>query len=344
MPTQITINSISGVSPYDVYLCDNPLTTCIWIDTIISSQLPYIFDVPSIMESQTSFNIKVIDDNNCTVIDSPATCPEYLGYDIVTGCFGVSVDFLVQLPEVLVGGVPCDNGNPSYGGNCPQATVQYSINSGSTTTTSVYSWKSANCGYTLAGCTCDPSKLELGLNLSSYSGQTFVTIDFLVTYPSTPPLVFTESITVDFSSCNPTPTPTPTYTPTKTSTPTPTGTNGTIIPVTSTPTPTVTPTNTFTPTNTNTPTVTPTNTKTPTPTPTPTETVPVVQCLSYSIQAFNATSGGTTFSFNGCCGNIGETSILRLSDDPEITICSTTEPTYTFGGSVCCPVACPSCT
>ena len=345
MPTQITISSITGATPYDIYLCDNPLTTCIWIDTIISSQLPYIFDVPSIMESQTSFNIKVVDNNNCTVIDSPATCPEYLGYDIVTECFGVSVDFLVKLPEVLVGGIPCQNGGagPSHLGNCPQATVQYSINSGSTTTTSVYSWKSANCGYTLAGCTCDPSKLEIGLNLSSYSGQTFVTIDFLVTYPSTPPLVFTETITVDFSPCNPTPTPTPTKTvtptptrtngavtptptPTKTVTPTPTGTNGTVIPITSTPTPT----------NTNTP--TPTNTKTPTPT--PTSTVPSIPCFGYTYQA---TADGAEISINGCCGSSG----ITLISAPSLgsgSFCSSSAPTFISGfAEFSNPVACPTC-
>lgn len=354
MPTQITINSISGVSPYDVYLCDNPLTTCIWIDTIISSQLPYVFDVPSIMESQTSFNIKVVDDNNCTVIDSPATCPEYLGYDIVTECFGVSVDFLVKLPEVLVGGIPCNNGKPSFGGNCPQATVQYSINSGSTTTGLVYSWKSANCGYTLAGCTCDPSKLEIGLNLSSYSGQTFVTIDFLVTYPSTPPLTFTETIIVDFSSCYPTPTPTPTKTvtptptgtngavtptptPTKTVTPTPTGTNGTVIPVTSTPTPTNTNTPTVTPTNTKTP--TPTNTKTPTPT--PTGTVPSTPCFGYTYQA---TADGATIVINGCCGSLGVTEIIA----PSLgfgSFCSSSTPTFSSGfAEFSNPTSCQSCT
>jgi len=254
MPTQITISSISGVSPYDVYLCDNPLTTCIWIDTIISSQLPYVFDVPSIMESQTIFNLKVIDDNNCQVI--------------------------------------------TYLGSSPTPTP--------TPTNTI---------------TPTPTKTVT---------PTPTRTNGAVTPTPTP----TKTVTPTPTGTNGAVTPTPT--PTKTVTPTPTGTNGTVIPVTSTPTPT----------NTNTPTVTPTNTKTPTPTPTPTPTgtVPVVQCLSYSIQAFNATSGGTTFSFNGCCGNIGETSILRLSDDPEITICSTTEPTYTFGGSVCCPVACPSCT
>jgi hypothetical protein len=82
-----------------------------------------------------------------------------------------------------------------------------------------------------------------------------------------------------------------------------------------------------------------------TPTPTPTGTVPVVQCLGYEINAYNATSGGTIFSFNGCCGNNGETSIHLYVDDPQpIVICSTTEPTQSGGGSVDPPEACPTCT
>ena len=70
MPTTITINGLSGTSPYDVYLCDNPVSTCIYIDTITSSSLPYDFDVPSIMESQNDFNLKIIDDNGCEVIEN----------------------------------------------------------------------------------------------------------------------------------------------------------------------------------------------------------------------------------------------------------------------------------
>ena len=174
MPTQITINSISGVSPYDVYLCDNPITTCIWIDTIISSQLPYIFDVPSILESQTIFNLKVIDNNNCQVIS------------------------------------------------------------------------------------------------------------YLDTISTTTP------------------------------TPTPTGTNGAV-------TPTPTPTKTVTPT--------PTMTNTPTPTST---SVPVVECLGYSIVA---TSDGAEYSIEGCCGNLGSTSIIAGPYDT-VPFCSISTPILISGGAV----------
>jgi hypothetical protein len=71
MPTQITINNLSGASPYDIYLCDNPITTCVYITT--TSTLPYVFDIPSIMESQTSFNLKMIDNNGCEVTQNLTT-------------------------------------------------------------------------------------------------------------------------------------------------------------------------------------------------------------------------------------------------------------------------------
>jgi uncharacterized delta-60 repeat protein len=66
MTTNILINNISGATPFNVYLCDPSNITCIYIDTIPSSSLPYEFPVPVIMGTQTSFNIKVVDNNGCT--------------------------------------------------------------------------------------------------------------------------------------------------------------------------------------------------------------------------------------------------------------------------------------
>jgi hypothetical protein len=65
MPIEINISSITGESPYNVYLCDNPVTFCIFIDTIIST--PYQFEVPSIMRNDNNFNLKVVDNNNSVV-------------------------------------------------------------------------------------------------------------------------------------------------------------------------------------------------------------------------------------------------------------------------------------
>ena len=63
MPIDITINNISGASPYNVYLCDNPISICIYINTITTT--PYLFEVPSIMNKDTDFNLKIVDNNGC---------------------------------------------------------------------------------------------------------------------------------------------------------------------------------------------------------------------------------------------------------------------------------------
>jgi hypothetical protein len=68
MPTNITINDITGTTPFDIYICDDPITTCVYIDTI--NTLPYTFVVPSILDGQLSYNLKVIDELNCTVIQN----------------------------------------------------------------------------------------------------------------------------------------------------------------------------------------------------------------------------------------------------------------------------------
>jgi|TARA_B110000908_G_scaffold170286_1_gene229421 hypothetical protein len=68
MPTTITINNISGATPYDVYVCSNPSSTCIYIDTI--TLIPYSFDVPSLIDGQPSYILKVIDDNDCIITET----------------------------------------------------------------------------------------------------------------------------------------------------------------------------------------------------------------------------------------------------------------------------------
>jgi hypothetical protein len=70
MPTNININNISGATPFNVYLCDEFNITCVYINTIPSSSLPYNFQVPSIMEGQLSFNLKVIDNNGCISVSN----------------------------------------------------------------------------------------------------------------------------------------------------------------------------------------------------------------------------------------------------------------------------------
>lgn len=65
MPTEITISSISGTTPFDVYICNDPITTCIYVDTISSA--PYTFNVPSLLNNQSSYNLRIIDNSGCKV-------------------------------------------------------------------------------------------------------------------------------------------------------------------------------------------------------------------------------------------------------------------------------------
>ena len=63
MPTTVTINDVTGTTPFYVYLCDNPIVTCIYIDEVNS--FPYNFNVPAPADSLSSYTIKIIDGDGC---------------------------------------------------------------------------------------------------------------------------------------------------------------------------------------------------------------------------------------------------------------------------------------
>jgi hypothetical protein len=67
MPTQVTINDITGATPFDVYICDDPITSCVYVDTINS--FPLVFNLPTIMDGQSSYTLKIVDDNGCTITE-----------------------------------------------------------------------------------------------------------------------------------------------------------------------------------------------------------------------------------------------------------------------------------
>ena len=48
MPTNITLSSVFGASPFDVYVCDTGFTACIYVDTVNFGDIPYTFDIPPI--------------------------------------------------------------------------------------------------------------------------------------------------------------------------------------------------------------------------------------------------------------------------------------------------------
>ena len=62
---QITVTNFIGLAPFDVYLCDPGFNSCIWITQ--STYVPVVFTVPSPYDLNTSFGVRIIDSNNCTV-------------------------------------------------------------------------------------------------------------------------------------------------------------------------------------------------------------------------------------------------------------------------------------
>lgn len=70
MPTNITINNVTGAQPFDIYVCDSPISTCIYVATINTVDIPYSFDIPPVYSTLTEFVVKVVDNNDCIVTDT----------------------------------------------------------------------------------------------------------------------------------------------------------------------------------------------------------------------------------------------------------------------------------
>ena len=63
MPNTLVINSITGTSPYDIYVCDATITYCFFVSTITSA--PYTFDIPFPLDDTTPIVLKIVDGNDC---------------------------------------------------------------------------------------------------------------------------------------------------------------------------------------------------------------------------------------------------------------------------------------
>ena len=67
MAIQATINNITGQTPFDIYVCQPTGDSCFYINTITALELPYVFDIPEPYNTGTSYMIKAIDFNNCSI-------------------------------------------------------------------------------------------------------------------------------------------------------------------------------------------------------------------------------------------------------------------------------------
>jgi len=65
MGVAVTINGITGQSPYDLYICQPNGLDCFYIDTIDS--IPYMFNIPEPYDTSSSYMLKIIDANGCII-------------------------------------------------------------------------------------------------------------------------------------------------------------------------------------------------------------------------------------------------------------------------------------
>jgi hypothetical protein len=67
MPTTITVNSITGSTPFDVYLCLSGGSPCYYVKSIGSGELPYNFSVPKPIQDFSYYCLKIVDANGCII-------------------------------------------------------------------------------------------------------------------------------------------------------------------------------------------------------------------------------------------------------------------------------------
>jgi hypothetical protein len=280
MAIEVTINSITGQSPYDIYICQTGGTGCFYMATITS--VPYTFTIPQPYNTSTSYMLKLIDNNGCIITGvqnvevcvTPTVTPTSTTTPTVTPT-QTNTPSITPSP-VVYSGVFCTGNTQNDACICTGSTTLYSSQPFFTSSQQVYidssltTWAPFGLYMTSGGTSYQYQYTMFAPGLVSLGSCPSPTPTITTTPTNTPTITTTPTNTPTITVTN-TPTRTPGMTPTNTSTNTPTQTPTT----TSTSTPTVTQTQTTTPTNTitNTPTSTPTPTITNTPNQTPTPTI-----------------------------------------------------------------------
>lgn len=66
MPFEVTIPSVTANTPVNIYYCNQFSASCVYVATV--AVFPYTFTVPVPYINQ-SFFIKIVDQNNCTILN-----------------------------------------------------------------------------------------------------------------------------------------------------------------------------------------------------------------------------------------------------------------------------------
>ena len=287
MSVQLTINSITGQSPYDVYVCQSGGIGCFYIATITS--VPYTFTIPAPFDNYSSYRLKIVDNQGCVITaeEPVTTCSFITQTPMPTSTVTPTVTTTptttptntptpTNTSTAIYSGIFCTGNTQTDACICTGSTTLYSTQPFFTASQQVFTQPIFNSSYWA------PTDIWMVSGGTSYQYQYTMFAPGLVDMGVCPSPTPTQTPTnTPTPGASPSPTPTTTNTPTTTPTVTPTNTQTVTPTITPTTTPTNTPTNTTTPTNTNTPTNTlspgaspsPTSTNTPTPTTTETPTL-----------------------------------------------------------------------
>jgi hypothetical protein len=341
MGVQVTINGITGESPFNIYVCQSNGTGCFYVTT--TSTFPYSFEIPPPYDTSTSYLVKAIDNTGCSITGStfvpspsPTVTPTNTQTTTPTLTFELTptqsptttptqtetpTQTLTETPTPTVTETPTETPTPTVTETLTQTPTQ-SQTPAETPTPTV---------------TETPTQTATQTQTPTETATPTVTETPTQTATQTPTPTVTETPT---QTATQTQTPTETATPTVTETPTQTPTE--------TPTPTVTETPTQTPTETPTPTVTETPTQTPTQTatqtPTPTQTPPLsllstdvifIDDVTNDVYKYSPTTNLIRLMFNatvtgGSAADIASTTdrifINTLPDGDIVKYSSTTSP------------------
>jgi hypothetical protein len=66
MATELIIESITGKSPFNIYICQPDGNNCFFINTI--NETSYTFKIPYPYDTQPSYMLKIIDANQSIII------------------------------------------------------------------------------------------------------------------------------------------------------------------------------------------------------------------------------------------------------------------------------------
>jgi len=293
MGVQVTINGITGESPFNIYVCQSNGTGCFYVTT--TSTFPYSFEIPPPYDTSTSYLVKAIDNTGCSITGStfvpspsPTVTPTNTQTTTPTLTFELTptqsptttptqtetpTQTLTETPTPTVTETPTETPTPTVTETLTQTPTQ-SQTPAETPTPTVTETPTQTATQTQTPTeTATPTVTETPTQTATQTPTPTVTETptQTATQTQTPTETATPTVTE-----TPTQTPTETPTPTVTETPTQTATQTPTPTVTETPTQTATqtqtPTETATPTVTETPTQTATQTPTPTVTETPTQT------------------------------------------------------------------------